>query len=113
MFSQQHNVTLPLQHEIIPAESPVVAPHAKWTTMHHNQKRILASLVEIGWQRDHIVYALTGFAREPEMTQRLPIDLCYLIGIEQRKRPLGIGFRIEPKEFGWIDCAFPGGNQYC
>src|ERR1043166_3124664 len=75
IVGQQHNVTRPRQHVVVPTESPVVTPHVGRTAMHHYEKRILLGLIEVWRQRDHIVNALARFAREPEMEQRLPVNL--------------------------------------
>ena len=45
-------------------------------------------LVEIRRQRNQVVNAFACFAGEPEVTQRLPVDLCDLFGIERRERCL-------------------------
>ena len=59
--------------------------------MHHDKERVLLALIKIGRQCDHVVNAFACFAGEPEVTQRLPVDLCHLIGVE---RVSGAAFSI-------------------
>ena len=79
---QQHDVTRARQHEIIPAQSPVVAPHAMRPTMHYYEQRILLLLVKIWRQSNHVVNALTGFTGKPKVAERLPIYLRDRVGIK-------------------------------
>ncbi len=55
--------------------------------------------------------AFAGFAREPEVTQRLPVDLRDLFGVEWSEWSLSFGSEIEPEHFGRIDRAFPACDQ--
>src|SRR6185503_15221275 len=95
------------KQEVVPTESPVVAPHAVWSTVQQDEQRVLLSFVEVWRQRDHVVNAFAGFAREPEVTKWLPIDLRDLFGVERREWLLSFGREIEPNDFRGIDRAFP------
>src|SRR5215213_3730181 len=69
VVGQQHHVAGTREHEVVPAQSPVVAPHAVWSTVNHDKQRILLALVEVWRQCDHVVNPFACFTREPEVTQ--------------------------------------------
>ena len=79
--------------------------------MQQHQERIFFVFIEVWRQRDHVMNPLPGFAREPEMSQRLPVDLSHLVRIKVCERYLRFRFQVKPENFRRVHCAFPVGND--
>src|SRR5256714_5520792 len=112
VVSHQHHIARRAEEVWIPAQAKVVGPHVGGAAVDENEQRILLRRVEVGGQRHEAVDLLAATVGEPELAQRLPVDLSdAIVGEVRQRRPLP-GVEIDAADLSRMHRALPVRHYY-